>query len=144
MMGTIYQSIEILAKEKGIDPQVILDAVKDAMLVAARKHFHTNEDLVADMDEKTGAIQIFGVKRVWPPQTAADKLGEPFEVAPELAEIARRCGDAFGIDLYGVDIVISQGRPYVVDASSFPGFKGVPDAGGRLARYLRTAAERAA
>jgi len=88
--------------------------------------------------------EIFGVKRVWPPQTAAEKLGEPFEVAPELAEIARRCGDAFGIDLYGVDIVISQGRPYVVDASSFPGFKGVPDAGGRLARYLRTAAERAA
>ena len=34
------------------------------MLVAARKHFHTNEDLVADFDEQTGAIQIFGVRRV--------------------------------------------------------------------------------
>jgi ribosomal protein S6--L-glutamate ligase len=87
--------------------------------------------------------EIFGVKRVWPSRTAADKLGESFEVEPELAEIARRCGDAFGIDLYGVDIVISQGRPYVVDASSFPGFKGVPDGGARLARYLRAAAERA-
>src|SRR5437667_2939368 len=63
-LGTIYQSIEILSKEKGIDPKVILDAVKDAMLVAARKHFHTNEDLIAEMDEKTGAIQIFGVKHV--------------------------------------------------------------------------------
>ena len=38
-MASIYQSIEILGKEKGIDPQIILDAVKDAMLVAARKHF---------------------------------------------------------------------------------------------------------
>jgi len=38
-LGTIYQSIEILSKEKGIDPKIILDAVKDAMLVAARKHF---------------------------------------------------------------------------------------------------------
>jgi len=38
--------------------------VKDAMLVAARKHFHTNEELAADMDPATGAIQIFGVKRV--------------------------------------------------------------------------------
>ena len=63
-LGTIYQSIEILSKEKGIDPKIILDAVKDAMLVAARKHFRTTEDLVADFDEQTGAIQIFGVRRV--------------------------------------------------------------------------------
>jgi N utilization substance protein A len=71
--GTIYQSIEILSKEKGIDPKVILDAVKDAMLVAARKHFHTNEELVAEMDERTGAIQIFGVKKVADPVTDPDK-----------------------------------------------------------------------
>ncbi len=69
-LGTIYQSIEILAKEKGIDPKIILDAVKDAMLVAARKHFHTEEDLVAEFDEKTGAIQIFGVRQV--AETVAD------------------------------------------------------------------------
>jgi len=62
-LGSIYQSIEILSKEKGIDPRIILDAVKDAMLVAARKHFRTTEDLIAEMDERTGAIQIFAVKR---------------------------------------------------------------------------------
>ncbi len=72
-LGTIYQSIEILSKEKGIDPKVILDAVKDAMLVAARKHFRTTEDLVADFDEQTGAIQIFGVRRVVPEVTDPDK-----------------------------------------------------------------------
>ncbi len=63
-MGTIYQSIEILSKEKGIDPQIVIDAVKDAMLVAAKKHYHTNEELVAEFDEQTGAIQIFAVKKV--------------------------------------------------------------------------------
>jgi N utilization substance protein A len=72
-MGTIYQSIEILSKEKGIEPKVILDAVKDAMLVAARKHFHTTEDLVAEFDEKTGAIQIYGVRKVVPEVLDADK-----------------------------------------------------------------------
>ncbi|HEY4362293.1 MAG TPA: transcription termination factor NusA [Bryobacteraceae bacterium] len=72
-LGTIYQSIEILSKEKGIDPKVILDAVKDAMLVAARKHFHTEEELIAELDEKTGAIQIFGVKRVADPVTDPQK-----------------------------------------------------------------------
>ena len=62
-METIYQSIEILSKEKGIDPQIVLDAVKDAMLVAARKQYRTNEDSVADMDPKTGANQLYAVKR---------------------------------------------------------------------------------
>ncbi len=63
-MGPIYQSIEILSKEKGIDPQIVIDAVKDAMMVAARKHYHTNEDLVAEFEEQTGAILIFVVKKV--------------------------------------------------------------------------------
>ena len=58
-MATIYQSIEILSKEKGIDPQIVLDAVKDAMLVAARKHFRSEEDMAADFDPKTGSISIF-------------------------------------------------------------------------------------
>lgn len=61
-MGTIYQSIELLSKEKGINPQVVIDAVKDAMLAAARKQFKGNEELIADFDEKTGAIQISAVK----------------------------------------------------------------------------------
>src|SRR5665811_1833479 len=58
-----FQSIEILSKEKGIDPQIVLDAVKDAMLIAARKHYRTNEDYVADMDPKTGAISLYAVKK---------------------------------------------------------------------------------
>lgn len=63
-MGTIYQSIEMLSKEKGIDPQVIIDAVKDAMLVAARKQFKTNDELVAEMDDKTGMVLLFMVKKI--------------------------------------------------------------------------------
>ncbi|MBZ5593421.1 MAG: transcription termination factor NusA [Acidobacteriia bacterium] len=64
MLETIYQSIEILSKEKGIDMQIVLDAVKDAMLIAARKHFRTEEDYIADLDEKTGALRLFAVKKV--------------------------------------------------------------------------------
>jgi N utilization substance protein A len=62
-LETIFQSIEILSKEKGIDPQIVLDAVKDAMLIAARKHYRTNEDYLAEMDPKTGAIQLYAVKK---------------------------------------------------------------------------------
>ena len=63
-MASIFESIEILSKEKGIDPQIVINAVKDAMLVAARKQFRTNEDLAAEVDPKTDKIHIFVVKRV--------------------------------------------------------------------------------
>ena len=62
-MASIFQSVEILSKEKGIDPQIVFDAVKDAMLAAARKHFRSQENLVADFDDK-GNIQIYSVSTV--------------------------------------------------------------------------------
>jgi ribosomal protein S6--L-glutamate ligase len=86
--------------------------------------------------------QVFGVKRVWPVRSFEDKLGEPFTITPELREIALRCGTAFGLELYGLDVIVSGDRPYVVDISSFPGFKGVPDAALRLADYIFAAGQR--
>ncbi len=62
ILASIYQSIEILSKEKGIDPQIVLDAVKDAMVAAVRKQYRTNEELVAEFEG--GGIQIYALKRV--------------------------------------------------------------------------------
>lgn len=63
-METIFQSIEMLSKEKGIDSSIVLDAVKDALLLAAKKHFRTTEDYVADLDPKSGSIRLFAIKKV--------------------------------------------------------------------------------
>jgi N utilization substance protein A len=63
-MGSIYQSIELLSKEKGIETQIVLDAVKDALLMAAKKHYRTNENYIAELNEKTGSIDLFAVKKV--------------------------------------------------------------------------------
>lgn len=97
-------------------------------------------------DRKIYAVghQLFGVKKQYPARTEAQQRGEPFTPSPELCDIARRCGQAFGIDFYSVDIIESDGTPYVVDMCSIPGCNGVPDAPRLLASYLRTAAERAA
>ena len=88
--------------------------------------------------------QLFGVRKVFPARTQAEKCGEPFSPTAEQREITLRCGRAFGIDLYGVDVIESEGKQYVVDMSSIPGFKGVPDAPSHLANYFYAAAERAA
>jgi len=82
------------------------------------------------------ADKVFGVRRVWPARSLEDKLGEVFEPPKEMIDITLQCGDPFGVDLYGLDIIVSKGKPYVVDINSFPGFKGVPDAGRHLANYL--------
>jgi ribosomal protein S6--L-glutamate ligase len=86
--------------------------------------------------------QLFGVKRVWPARSYEQKLGEPFTVTPELRDIAMRCAEAFSTELFGLDIIESDGCPYVVDVNPFPGFKGVPEAALRLADYVYTVARR--
>ena len=63
-MGSIYQFIELLSKEKGIETHIVLDAVKHALLVVARKHYGTNEHYIAELNEKTGSIDLFAVKKV--------------------------------------------------------------------------------
>jgi len=83
--------------------------------------------------------RVFGVRRIWPPRTYEDKLGQPFAVNSDLEEIALACGAAFGVRIFGVDVVMSGGRPYVVDMQAFPGFKGVPDAAALLSEEIWTA-----
>jgi N utilization substance protein A len=62
-LETIFQSIEILSKEKGIDPEIVFEAVRDAMLIAARKHYRTNEDYIAEIEPK-GGMKLYAVKKV--------------------------------------------------------------------------------
>jgi ribosomal protein S6--L-glutamate ligase len=86
--------------------------------------------------------QLFGTLRRYPALSYHEKVGESFSIVPELRDIALRCGEAFGVDLFGIDVVVSEGKPYVVDIRSFPGFKGVPDAALRLADYIYATAQR--
>ncbi len=72
-LGTIYQSIEMLAKEKGIEATIIFDAVKDAIILAARKQFKNVGEMVAEVDPKKG-IQVFALRKIV--ETVADPANE--------------------------------------------------------------------
>ena len=63
-MENLVSNIEALSQAKGIDPQVIIDAVKDAIVVAARKYYRTTEDLVAEFDPTGGQVQVYALKTV--------------------------------------------------------------------------------
>jgi N utilization substance protein A len=60
----IAQTIDILSREKGIDPQVIISAIEDAVVTAARKQFKSGQELRARYDEQTGDIDLFALMTV--------------------------------------------------------------------------------
>src|SRR5436309_2425054 len=81
-------------------------AHKPPPLLAQRYHPPEGRDLkIYVIGER-----LFGVRRVFPARTEAEKYGEPFTPSAEQTDIALRCGRAFGIDLYGVDLIESEGR----------------------------------
>jgi ribosomal protein S6--L-glutamate ligase len=87
--------------------------------------------------------QIFGVRRISAARTYDDRVGKPFTVTPELRDIAERVGRALSLRMYAVDVVANNGHVFAVDVSGFPAFKGVPDAGLRLADLIYAAGEEA-
>src|SRR5947208_10507849 len=64
MASLLYQQIEGLSREKGIDPQIVVNAVEDAIAVATRKNLKAQETLRGALDNETGAIDVFAVKNV--------------------------------------------------------------------------------
>ncbi len=64
MASLLYQTIEGLSREKGIDPQIVVSAVEDAIVVATRKSLKSEENLRAELDKESGAIHVYAVKAV--------------------------------------------------------------------------------
>ena len=64
MASELYNTIDALSREKGIDPQIVISAVEDAIVVATRKYYKTQENLRAELDKETGKIRAFAVRTV--------------------------------------------------------------------------------
>jgi N utilization substance protein A len=64
MPSPLYQSIEILSREKSIDPEIVVGAVEDAIALATRKFYKTVENMRGEMDRETGEIRAYVYKTV--------------------------------------------------------------------------------
>jgi N utilization substance protein A len=64
MASLLYQTIEQISREKHIEPEVIVAAIEDAMVVAARKYYRTEEDLRSKFNSETGQIDVYSVHTV--------------------------------------------------------------------------------
>jgi transcription termination/antitermination protein NusA len=90
MASALYQSIEILGREKGIDPEIVVNAVEDAIALATRKYYKTVENMRGEMDRETGEIRAYVYKTVVEtPELVEDPdnqltLEQARELAPEV------------------------------------------------------------
>ncbi|HSU18527.1 MAG TPA: transcription termination factor NusA, partial [Acidobacteriaceae bacterium] len=64
MASALYQSIELLSREKGIDPEIVVGAVEDAIALATRKFYKTQETMRGELDRESGEIRAYVYKTV--------------------------------------------------------------------------------
>jgi N utilization substance protein A len=60
----LLQTIEQIGREKNIPSDVIIDAVEEAMAVASKKFYKTEEEHRATLNRETGEVEVFAVKQV--------------------------------------------------------------------------------
>lgn len=118
-------------------PEALLGEVIYPDVVFAQRYLsHARRDLkVFGIGEK-----FFGVRKAFGADSFL-RAGEPARLSPEVEDLARGCGRAFGLELYGLDIAEEEDGPYVIDVNYFPGYRGVPDASRHLAEYILSAAK---
>jgi N utilization substance protein A len=103
MANLLYQQIEMLSREKHIEATVVVSAIEDAMVVAARKHYKTEEDLRAKFNPESGQVEVYSVhtvvEEVTDPKkeislTEAKKKNPSAEIGTEI--LATKPTEAFG------------------------------------------------
>ena len=92
MSNPLQQTIEALAKEKGIEPDVIITAIEDAVLTASRKYYKSTENLRTRFNHDTGQIDLYSVRQI------VEEVTDPFtEVS--LNEAQELYGDEAEVDM---------------------------------------------
>ena len=88
--------------------------------------------------------QIFAARRRTPLEQGASKEDYPIspeELPADWAHIAREIGRIFNMRLYGIDLLMTEKGPIIVDVNGFPGFRGVPGADSALVALVEHVAQ---
>src|SRR5437763_1380047 len=97
MSTSIAKNIDALCQEKGVDREIVIEAMKEAVRAAARKQFKSGEDIQVDWNPETG-IELSATKVV------VDEVADPatelsIEEAREMAGDEVEIGDALLLPL---------------------------------------------
>jgi N utilization substance protein A len=100
----LSRMIEAVSKEKSIEKQIVIDAVIQGMLVAARKKYGTYREIEAQYNEDSGEVELYEFKEVVMPEDFIDeeieiKLDEARELNPDI-----QVNDSIGIKLDATEL----------------------------------------
>ena len=99
VFSELSRMIEQVGKDKGIDKKIVVEAVVQGMLVAARKKYGTYRDIEAQYNEDTGEVELYEFKEVVKPEDFIDEEIEiPLEQAREFNPDVQ-LNDSIGIKL---------------------------------------------
>lgn len=104
VFSDLSRMIEQVGKDKGIDKQVVIDAVIQGMLVAARKKYGTYRDIEAQYNEETGEVELYEFKEAVSKEEFVD---EEIEIVLEEARVMNpdiQLHDSIGIKLEATDL----------------------------------------
>ncbi|MBR5122822.1 MAG: transcription termination/antitermination protein NusA [Anaerotignum sp.] len=90
-------ALELVAKEKGIDKEIIFEAIEASLVSACKKHFGSGQNIKVDMNRETGEVKCFTQK------TIVETVEDPqVEISLEMARIAKadyEIGDIVDIEV---------------------------------------------
>jgi N utilization substance protein A len=84
----LIQALNQVAKEKGIDKDVIFDAIEMSLITACKKNFGKSDNIKVVIDRKTGSVNVYAQKRVVEKVTD-DTMEITLEAAKKLNDKAR-------------------------------------------------------
>lgn len=104
MFSDLSRVIEQVGKDKGIDRAIVIEAITQGMLVAARKKYGTYREIEASYNEETGEIELFEFKEVVEREKFVDEEVEiPLDEALKLDPQAQ-LDDSIGIKMDATDL----------------------------------------
>ncbi len=76
MPSDLLHTIEAIGREKGLDPEVIIQAIEEAYAAATRKYYRSREDFGARFNRETGHFAVFSKQTIVEDDDLADPLTE--------------------------------------------------------------------
>jgi len=64
MNGELLKVVEQVGREKGIETEIIISALEEAIVMASKKYFRTSEELMSHLDRTTGHLTVFARKAI--------------------------------------------------------------------------------
>ena len=107
MASALYQSIELLSREKGIEPEIVVGAVEEAIALATRKYYKTQENMRGELNKETGIT--LRLPPIAPGKATTVQVRDGRAQVKNGPHLAEGVGGAFVLEAENIEAAIALG-----------------------------------